>query len=73
VLSGVLKHVDERMAHFARRREVVPVVAIAPDLARSSQDPVHRAGQPDRQALCAAGRGLALFRPDEQVEVVPLD
>jgi phage protein D len=72
-MSRVLKHVDQRRAHLARRAQRAGVVAVAEDTTGATQKPVERSRDAHEQSLHAARERAPVGGLDDQVQVVRLD
>ncbi len=73
VFAEVVEHVDERVAHLARRPQETGVVSVSPDPAATSESAVHRLRYPDREAAHAALEARRLVRLHQQMQMVGLD
>ena len=73
VLSPILEHVHESVAHLARRPQKPRVVAVAPHASGATERTVHRLRHPDGQPLDASPDAAGPVRLDEEMNVVSLD
>jgi len=72
VLAKVLQDVDERMTHLARCRERASVIAVHPDSTATSERPIDRLRDADRESLYAAPQLAVRFGFHQQMNVVVL-
>ena len=68
----ILEYVDQSIPDLARGFERPHVITIAPDSPAAAEDPVHRLGESDREALDAPGKRAAVLRLDDEVKVIAL-
>jgi hypothetical protein len=73
VFPAILQHVDERVTHLARCREVTRVMPLCPDASAPPERPIHRLRHPDRQSLDAAAKHHGVISFDEHMHVIDLD
>jgi len=72
VFPRILEYVDQSIPDLARGFERPHVITIAPDSPAAAEDPVHRLGESDREALDAPGKRAAVLRLDDEVKVIAL-
>ena len=73
MLAPILKDVHEVIPYLARSFEWSRMEAVAPYAAAPAEDPVHRLGKPDPEALEAAGERAPVLRLDHEVNVIGLN
>jgi len=73
MLPPVLQHINQRVAHLARRPEGSGVVSIGPYPTAAPEDAVQTLCDPDGEALKPAREGTAIRRFHDEMDVVVLD
>jgi hypothetical protein len=73
VTTGVVKHIDEGSADFARGSELPNMVAVRKYRTLAGKRAIGRAGKPNRKALHPPGEAVAVFAFEDEVNVVALD
>lgn len=72
MLPPVLQHVDQRVAHLARRAEWTRVVAICPYRTVASEDAIHGFGDAHREPLASPDETVRAVRLNEKMDVISL-
>jgi hypothetical protein len=72
VLAEVLQYVDERMTDLARRLEHPSVIPVRPHSTATTERPIDRLRDADRESLHATSELAVGFGLHEQVNVVVL-
>ena len=72
MLAEVLQYVDERMTDLARRLEHPSVIPVRPYSTATTERPIDRLRDADRESLHAASELAVGFGLHEQVNVVVL-
>jgi hypothetical protein len=73
MFGSVAEDVDERIAHFARSREIVRVVAVGPNTAAAPQELIEPSRHANGKSLHSLREAPAVVGLDQQVNVVGLD
>jgi hypothetical protein len=72
MFSEVREHVDQRVSHLSRRRELPPEPAIGPERTFSPDELVHVTSNPNRDAPDSKRQSTLVARFDDEVNVVVL-
>jgi len=73
MLPPILKYIDQRVAHLARRAEGARVVPICPYPTMATEDTVQTLCDPDGEPLKPARQCMAVHRFDDEMDVVVLN
>jgi hypothetical protein len=73
VLSEIVEHVDEGVAHLTRRAEHTRVVAVAPDAASATERAIHRLCDTNCEPLDTADEPRRLVCFYNQMQMVSLN
>jgi hypothetical protein len=73
VFAEVVEHIDERVPHFAGRREEARMEAISPDATVSVKRTVDRLGDPDCESLDPAREASRVVSFHQQVQMISLN
>jgi hypothetical protein len=72
MLSKIHRHVDDRIADFARTRQVVSMIAITPESPALPGQSIHNACDAGCDALNAAGHAALVRGFDDKMDVIAL-